>query len=71
MVDPRVKVFLEQLPYSHIRPPIVQISILNRELDDGTVGAETVALKGQKAPKQALAEANDRVNQAIKEGRAD
>ena len=70
-VDPRVKVFLEQLPNSHIRPPIVQIAILNRELDDGTVGAETVALKGQKAAKQALAEANDRVNQAIKEGRAD
>jgi hypothetical protein len=28
-----------------------------------------VALKGLKAPKQALAEANQRVNDAIKEGR--
>lgn len=69
-VDPRIKLFLDQLPFSHIRPPILQINILNRELD-GAEGAETVALKGQKAPAQALREANQRVNDAIKEGRVD
>ncbi|MGH2371661.1 MAG: hypothetical protein ACRDI2_26110, partial [Chloroflexota bacterium] len=69
-VDPRIKQFVELLPFSHIRPPIVQISILNRELD-GAEGAETVALRGQKAAAQALREANQRVNDAIKEGRAD
>ncbi|MBI3972510.1 MAG: extracellular solute-binding protein [Chloroflexi bacterium] len=69
-VDSRVKQFVDLLPFSHIRPPIVQISIMNRELD-GAEGAETVALKGQKAPRQALQEANQRVNDAIKEGRAD
>jgi len=69
-VDPRVKQFLDQLPFSHIRPPIVQIAIMNRELD-GDQGAEPAALRGEKAPRQALTEANDRVNQAIKEGRAD
>ncbi len=69
-VDPRIKLFLDQLPYSHIRPPILQINILNRELD-GPEGAETVALKGQKPPAQALKEANQRVNDAIKEGRVD
>jgi multiple sugar transport system substrate-binding protein len=68
-VDPRVKQFIELLPFSHIRPPIVQIDILNRELD-GPDGAETVAVKGLKAGRQALAEANQRVNDAIKEGRA-
>jgi ABC-type glycerol-3-phosphate transport system substrate-binding protein len=69
-VDPRVKQFVDLLPFSHIRPPIVQIVILDRELD-GAEGAETVALKGLKAPRQALQEAGERVNQAIKEGRAD
>jgi multiple sugar transport system substrate-binding protein len=68
-VDPRVKVFLEQLPNSHIRPPIAQIAILNAELD-GNEGAETVTLKGQKTARAALTEANQRVNDAIKEGRA-
>ena len=68
-VDPRIKQFLDLLPNSHIRPPIVQIDIMNRELD-GDEGAETVAFKGQKAPRQALQEANQHVNDAIKEGRA-
>jgi multiple sugar transport system substrate-binding protein len=68
-VDPRVKVFLEQLPFSHIRPPIAQIAILNKELDEAE-GAETLTLKGQKTARAALAEANTRVNDAIKEGRA-
>jgi multiple sugar transport system substrate-binding protein len=69
-VDPRIKQFVELLPFSHIRPPIVQITILNRELD-GAEGAETLALKGAKGSRAALAEANQRVNDAIKEGRAD
>jgi multiple sugar transport system substrate-binding protein len=69
-VDPRVKQFVDLLPNSHIRPPIVQIPILNRELD-GPEGAETLALKGAKTSQPALAEANQRVNDAIKEGRAD
>jgi multiple sugar transport system substrate-binding protein len=68
-VDPRVKQFLELLPVSHIRPPIVQIDILNRELD-GAEGAETVVLKGQNNARAALATAAQRVNEAIKEGRA-
>lgn len=68
-VDPRVKQFLDLLPFSHIRPPIVQIDILNRELD-GPEGAETVVLKGQNNARSALATANQRVNDAIKEGRA-
>jgi multiple sugar transport system substrate-binding protein len=69
-VDPRIKQFLEQLPFSHIRPPIVQIAIMNRELD-GSEGAETLALKGAKNARNALQDANQRVNDAIKEGRAD
>ena len=69
-VDPRIKLFLAQLPNSHIRPPIVQISIMNRELD-GPEGAETLALMGKTNPRQALQTANQRVNDAIKEGRAD
>lgn len=68
-VDPRIKQFLEQLPNSHIRPPIVQIAIMDRELDQAE-GAETVVLKGQNNPRAALATANQRVNDAIKEGRA-
>ena len=44
--------------------------ILDREID-GPEGAETVALKGLKAPGQALQEASARVNAAIREGRAD
>ncbi len=67
-VDPRVKQFLDQLPNSHIRPPIVQIDILNRELD-GPEGAETIVLKGQNNARAALSTANQRVNDAIKEGR--
>jgi ABC-type glycerol-3-phosphate transport system substrate-binding protein len=68
-VDARIKQFVELLPFSHIRPPIVQIAILNRELDEAE-GAETVTLKGQKAARAALQEANQRVNDAIREGRA-
>src|SRR5688500_3931872 len=68
-VDPRIKLFLDQLPFSHIRPPIVQIEILNRELD-GPEGAETVVLKGQNNARSALGTANQRVNDAIKENRA-
>ena len=68
-VDPRIKQFVDLLPFSHIRPPIVQITILNRELD-GSEGAETLALKGAKAARVALQDANQRVNDAIKEGRA-
>ncbi len=68
-VDPRIKQFLEQLPFSHIRPPIAQIAIMNRELDEAE-GAETLALKGTKAARVGLAEANQRVNDAIKENRA-
>ncbi len=69
-VDPRIKQFVDLLPNSHIRPPIVQISILNRELD-GAEGAEPLALKGHKGSRVALQDANQRVNDAIKEGRAD
>jgi ABC-type glycerol-3-phosphate transport system substrate-binding protein len=69
-VDPRIKQFLEQLPNAHIRPPIVQIPIMNRELD-GPEGAETLALKGAKNARDALQDANTRVNAAIKEGRAE
>jgi ABC-type glycerol-3-phosphate transport system substrate-binding protein len=68
-VEPRVKQFVDMLAFSHIRPPIVQIDILNREID-GPEGAETVVFKGLKAPGQALQESNQRVNDAIKEGRA-
>ena len=32
-VDPRIKQFVELLPFSHIRPPIVQIDIIGREMD--------------------------------------
>lgn len=68
-VDPRIKQFLDLLPNSHIRPPLVQIDIMNRELD-GAEGAETQVLKGQNNARSALATANQRVNDAIKEGRA-
>ena len=61
---------MELLPFSHIWPPIVQIMILYRELD-GAEGSETLALKGTKGPAWPLADANQRVNDAIKEGRAD
>lgn len=70
-VDARIKQFVELLPFSHIRPPIVQIAIMNRELDNATEGAEPLALKGTKGARVALADANQRVNDAIKEGRAD
>jgi multiple sugar transport system substrate-binding protein len=69
-VDPRIKQFVDLLPFSHIRPPIVQIPILNRELD-GPEGAETLVLKGATTSRPALSAANQRVNDAIKEGRAD
>jgi multiple sugar transport system substrate-binding protein len=69
-VDSRVKQFVDLLPSSHIWPPIAQIMILYRELD-GAEGAETLALKGAKGSRAALADANQRVNDAIKEGRAD
>jgi hypothetical protein len=69
-VDPRIKQFVELLPSSHIRPPIIQIPILNRELD-GPEGAETLVLKGATTSRPALSTANQRVNDAIKEGRAD
>jgi multiple sugar transport system substrate-binding protein len=68
-VDPRIKQFVDLLPYSHIWPPIVQIDILDRELN-GDQGAELLALRGEKTPRQALQEANQRVNDAIREGRA-
>lgn len=68
-VDGRVKQFIEQLPNSHIRPPIVQIPILNAQLD-GPDGAETLALQGKGSAKELLAQASQRVNAAIKEGRA-
>ena len=68
-VDSRIKQFIEQLPNSHIRPPIVQIPILNAQLD-GPEGAETLALQGKGSAKELLAQASQRVNAAIKEGRA-
>ena len=68
-VDPRIKQFIDQLPNSHTWPPIIQIDILDRELNSDQ-GAELAALRGEKVPAQALKEANQRVNDAIKEGRA-
>ena len=68
-VDPRIKQFNDLLPYSHTWPPIVQIDILDRELNSAQ-GAEALALAGEKLPAQALKEVSQRVNDAIKEGRA-
>lgn len=68
-VDPRIKQFVDLLPSSHARPPIKQIAILDREMD-GPEGAETMALMGRTSARQALADAAQRVNDAIKEGRA-
>jgi multiple sugar transport system substrate-binding protein len=65
-VDPRIKQFVELLPYSHARPATAQTEILDRELD----GAETAALQGTRPAREALTEANQHVNDAIKEGRA-
>jgi hypothetical protein len=48
----------------------VQIPSLTRELD-GPEGAETLVLKGATTSRPALSAANQRVNDAIKEGRAD
>jgi hypothetical protein len=69
-VDPRIKQFVELLPFSHIRPPIVQVAIMGREMG-GPEGAETLVLKGATTSRPALSAANQRVNDAIKEGRAD
>ena len=70
-VDPRVKQFVDLLPFSHIRPPIVQIAILNRELD-GPGGRRDARPQGRRTPPaRPSARANQRVNDAIKEGRAD
>jgi multiple sugar transport system substrate-binding protein len=66
-VDPRIRQFVDLLPSSHARPATPQTAILDRELD----GAETAALRGERPARQALAEANQRVNDAIKEGRSD
>lgn len=64
-VDPRVKQFVDMLPYSHSRPPIPQIDLLTQELG----AAMNVVVQGQKTARDALQEANQRVNQAIAEGR--
>ena len=66
-MDPRVKHFIDLLPSSRIQPPIPQTELLTTELS----GAETAALRGEKPARQALLEANQRVNQAIAEGRVD
>jgi multiple sugar transport system substrate-binding protein len=66
-VDPRIKQFVDLLPYSHARPATPQTAIMDRELD----GAEVAALTGDRPAREALAEANQRINDAIKEGRFD
>ncbi len=65
-VDPRVKQFVDMLPFSHSRPAVKQINIMTKELGD----ARDLVLQGKKTPAEALQEANQRVNLAIQENRA-
>ena len=66
-VDPRVKLFVDLLPFSHSRPPIPQIQMLTNELN----AARNAVVRGEKTARAALQEANQRVNQAIAEKRVE
>ncbi len=64
-VDPRVKQFVDILPYSHSRPAIPQINLMNTQLNT----ARTDVLSGKKGAAEALQEANQQVNLAIQQNR--
>ncbi|HEV7214880.1 MAG TPA: hypothetical protein VGP33_07110, partial [Chloroflexota bacterium] len=64
-VDPRVKAFINMLPYSHSRPVTPQVNIINTQLND----ALTAVLSGKQTATQALKAANDYVNTAIQQNR--
>ncbi len=64
-VDPRVKAFIDMLPYSHSRPVTPQVKIINDQLNQ----ALTAVLSGKQTATQALKTANDFVNTAIQQNR--
>jgi multiple sugar transport system substrate-binding protein len=64
-VDPRVKQFVDILPYSHSRPAIPQINLMNTQLNT----ARADVLSGKKGAAEALQEANQQVNLAIQQNR--
>jgi multiple sugar transport system substrate-binding protein len=64
-VDPRVKTFINMLPYSHSRPVTPQVNIINDQLNQ----ALTAVLSGKQTATQALKAANDFVNTAIQQNR--
>ena len=64
-VDPRSKAFVDLLPSSHSYPVTRQVNILTSALTD----AYNAVLKGQQTAAQALQQANQLVNEAIKENR--
>ncbi|MGI8914418.1 MAG: extracellular solute-binding protein [Chloroflexota bacterium] len=64
-VDPRVKQFVDILPYSHSRPAIPQINLMNTQLNT----VRTDVLSGKKGAAEALQEANQQVNLAIQQNR--
>lgn len=64
-VDPRVKAFINMLPYSHSRPVTPQVNIINSQLNL----ALTAVLRGKQTATQALKAANDFVNTAIQQNR--
>jgi len=62
-VDPRVKAFINMLPYSHSRPVTPQVNIINTQLNV----ALTAVLSGKQTATQALKTANDFVITAIQQ----
>jgi len=64
-VDSRYNQFLNILPYSHSRPPIPQINILNKALND----ARDAVVMGKQTASEALKQQNQIVNSAIQDNR--
>jgi multiple sugar transport system substrate-binding protein len=64
-VDQRYTTFLNVLPYSHSRPPVPQIDVLTKGLND----ARTAVVTGKQTAKDALTQQNQVVNAAIQASR--
>ena len=64
-VDPRIKQFVDILPFSHSYPVTPQINILNTQFNS----AYTAVLSGKQTSAEALKAANQFVNTAIQENR--
>ena len=70
-VDPRVKQFVELLPFSHIRPADRADRHPQPRAGRRRRAPRRSSSRGRRPPAAPSADANQRVNDAIKEGRAD